>query len=73
MNMIKKTNLTRIKQIYISPTLIYIQSTTFMDSNKVIRKYKYNSNDFFRVTFIDENFNKCFYFQEGTLILDHIL
>jgi len=56
-----------------SPTLNYIQSTTFMDSNKVIRKYKQNTNDFFRVTFIDENFNKFFYFQEGALILDHIL
>ena len=42
--------------------MTYTQSRTFMDSNTVIRKYPQNTNDFFRVTFIDERFNKAMYF-----------
>ena len=52
--MSNKINLTRTKHIYITPTLIYILAGTFTESNKIIRKYQQNKNDFFRVTFIDE-------------------
>jgi hypothetical protein len=33
-----------------------------MDSNTIIRKYPKNTDDFFRVTFINEKFDKVKYF-----------
>ncbi len=50
-----------------------MQSSTYTESNKILRRYNENKKDFFRVTFVDEQFKKAFYIQEGPVIIDHIL
>ena len=52
----------RQRRIYVSPTLIYYQISSFEESNRVIRSFKEHGNHFARVTFVNDQFEQGYYF-----------
>ena len=59
-------NLLRQRRVLVTPTLFLYTIAKEEESNKVLRQYKNNLSQFIRLSFVNEQIDKGFYFTDNS-------